>query len=159
MKDYVYLIIPFLSALSAQIIKFIGESIKYKKLNWERLFNGNGGMPSTHTSFTFSLTFTIGFLQGFTSPLFAISLVFACVVGYDAMGLRMESGKQAIAINKIVDEIFFRNTKIGIKHLKEQLGHKPLEVVMGIIWALFFTLFLVKYIFNFLNIEIIIKML
>ncbi len=147
MKDYIYLIVPVVSALSAQIIKFIGESIKYKKLNWERLFNGNGGMPSTHTSFTFSLTITIGILQGITSPLFAIALVFSCVVGYDAMGLRMESGKQAIAINKIVDEIFFRNTRIGIKHLKEQLGHKPLEVVMGIVWGTFCSLILIYFIF------------
>lgn len=147
MKDYIYLIVPVVSALSAQIIKFIGESIKYKKLNWERLFNGNGGMPSTHTSFTFSLTITIGILQGIASPLFAIALVFSCVVGYDAMGLRMESGKQAIAINKIVDEIFFRNTRIGIKHLKEQLGHKPLEVVMGIVWGTFCSLILIYFIF------------
>lgn len=147
MSEYIYLIVPIVSALTAQIIKFIGESIKYKKLNWERLFNGNGGMPSTHTSFTFSLTITLGILQGFTSPLFAISLVFACVVGYDAMGLRMESGKQAIAINKIVDEIFFRNTKIGIQHLKEQLGHKPLEVVMGIIWASICSIILISIIF------------
>lgn len=147
MKDYIYLIVPFFSAITAQVIKFIGESIKYKRLNWERLFNGNGGMPSTHTSFTFSLTVTIGILNGFTSPLFAIALVFSCVVGYDAMGLRMESGKQAIAINKIVDEIFFRNTKIGIKHLKEQLGHKPLEVVMGIIWATLCSILLISLIF------------
>mgnify|MGYP004530725551 CR=1 FL=1 len=149
MQNYIYLIVPFFSAISAQIIKFILESIKYKKLNWERLFNGNGGMPSTHTSFTFSLAATVGFLQGITSPLFAICLVFACVVGYDAMGLRMESGKQAIAINKIVDEIFFRNTKIGIQHLKEQLGHKPLEVVMGIVWAILCSFILVKLIFKF----------
>lgn len=148
MKDYIYLVVPIFSAISAQIIKFMGESIKYKKLNWERLFNGNGGMPSTHTSFTFSLTMTIGLLQGFSSPLFAIALVFSCVVGYDAMGLRMESGKQAIAINKIADEIFFRNTKIGIKHLKEQLGHKPLEVLMGIIWASFCSILLIN-LFNF----------
>ena len=64
------------------------------------------------------------------------------------MGLRMESGKQAIAINKIVDEIFFRNTKIGIQHLKEQLGHKPLEVVMGIIWAGICSITLISIFFN-----------
>ena len=147
MKEYIYLIVPIVAAISAQIIKFIGESIKYKKLNWERLFNGNGGMPSTHTSFTFSLTVTIGILQGFSSPLFAIALVFSCVVGYDAMGLRMESGKQAIAINKIVSELFFRNTRIGIQHLKEQLGHKPFEVVMGIIWASICSIVMINIIF------------
>ena len=147
MKDYIYLIVPIFAALSAQIIKFIGESIKYKKLNWARLFNGNGGMPSTHTSFTFSLTLTIGILQGFNSPLFAMALVFSCVVGYDAMGHRMESGKQAVAINKIANEVFFRNARIKIQHLKEQLGHKPFEVVMGIVWASICSITLINLIY------------
>ena len=144
MRDYIYIIIPFFSAISAQIIKFVGESIKYKKLNWERLFNGNGGMPSTHTSFSASLTVTIGILQGFTSPLFAIALIFSCIVGYDAMGLRMESGKQAIAINKINDKVFSENK---IKKLKEQLGHQPIEVLMGIIWSILCACTLIYFIY------------
>ena len=132
MEKFIYIIVPFFSAISAQIIKFIGESIHYRKLNWSRLFNGNGGMPSTHTSFTFSLTFTLGFNHGFDSEWFAIGLIFACIVAYDAMGLRYESGKQAIAINKINDMIFSKNS---FKKLKEQLGHKPTEVLFGVIWA------------------------
>lgn len=132
MKDYIYIIVPFFAAISAQIIKFIGESIHYKKLNWARLFNGNGGMPSTHTSFTFSLALTLGFSHGFESEWFAVALIFACIVAYDAMGLRYESGKQAIAINKINDKIFDKNS---IKKLKEQLGHQPIEVLCGILWA------------------------
>ena len=52
----------------------------------------------------------------------------------------MESGKQAEAINRIFDEIFKDQ---GIKKLKEKLGHKPQEVIagiiLGIISALFFT--------------------
>ncbi len=132
MEKYIFIIVPFFAAISAQIIKFIGESIHYRKLNWERLFNGNGGMPSTHTSFTFSLAMTIGFKYGVDSVYFALALIFSCVVAYDAMGLRYESGKQAIAINKINDMIF---SKSSIKKLKEQLGHKPIEVLFGVIWA------------------------
>lgn len=144
MRNYIYIIVPFCAAISAQLIKFIGESIKYKRLNWERLFNGNGGMPSTHTSFSSSLTITIGILEGFTSPLFAISLIFSCIVGYDAMGLRMESGKQAIAINKINDKVF---SESKIKKLKEQLGHQPIEVLMGIIWSIICSCVLISLIY------------
>ena len=144
MRNYIYIIIPFSAAISAQLIKFIGESIKYKRLNWERLFNGNGGMPSTHTSFSSSLTITIGILEGVTSPLFAISLIFSCIVGYDAMGLRMESGKQAIAINKINDKVF---SESKIKKLKEQLGHQPIEVLMGIIWSIICSCVLISLIY------------
>ena len=140
MNNYKYLLVPILTLLLCQTIKFIIESIINKKLVWGRLFNGTGGMPSSHTSFSTSLTMMIGLNEGFNSPLFAVALVFTFIVSYDAMGLRMESGKQAEAINKIYDEIFKDK---GMKKLKEKLGHKPQEVfagiILGIISAIFFT--------------------
>lgn len=132
-NEYIYLIVPFVSLIAAQTIKFIIESIKNRQLKWGRLFNGCGGMPSTHTAFTFSLVILIAFKEGISSVSFAISLVFTLIVIFDAMGLRMESGNQAVAINKILDEIFSDKTKSGVQHLQEQLGHKPLEVVMGML--------------------------
>lgn len=135
MKNYVYIVVPMLSLISCQILKFIIESIKKKKFVWGRLFNGAGGMPSTHTSFCFALTFTCLYQNGLDSPLFAIALVFSMIVSYDAMGVRMESGRQAEAINDIVENIFKNKPSISIAHLKEELGHHPEEVFVGIIFA------------------------
>lgn len=133
MTEYKYLIVAFATLFLAQIIKFTIESIQERRLKWGRLFNGSGGMPSSHSSFSFSLTMMIGINEGFSSPLFAIALIFSFVVAYDAMGLRMESGRQAEAINRIAEEIINHNYKIGIKHLKEELGHNPIEVLMGMV--------------------------
>lgn len=135
MKNYVYILVPFVSVILAQIVKFVIESIKNKKMNFERLLNGNGGMPSSHTSFTFSLVMCIGFKEGFDTIYFAISFVFACIVAYDAFNVRFESGKQAVAINLLTESIFGKDKKTSIKHLKEELGHKPLEVLMGVFLA------------------------
>ncbi|MDD3341145.1 MAG: divergent PAP2 family protein [Bacilli bacterium] len=142
MKEYVYLLIPFISLILCQIIKFTIESIQNHKLKWGRLFNGAGGMPSSHTTFSFALTFTIGYRLGFTTPLFAIALVFSLIVCYDAMGVRMESGKQAYAINQILDKIFEDRPAKWMQHLKEELGHKPLEVLVGIVFAFGISLLL-----------------
>ena len=130
-----YLLVPFVTLVVCQIIKFTIESIREKKFKFGRLFNGTGGMPSSHSSFTFALTFTILFNEGINSSLFALSLIFSTIVAYDAMGLRMESGKQAHAINILVDEIFEKDHDT-VSDLKEQIGHKPLEVFMGIVFAL-----------------------
>ena len=135
MKNFVYIIVPFISVVIAQIIKFTIESIKTKKFNFERLLNGNGGMPSSHTSFTFSLAMCIGFKEGFDTSLFAVSFIFACIVAYDAFNVRLESGKQAVAINLLVESIFGNDKIASIKHLREELGHKPLEVFMGALLA------------------------
>ena len=133
MKQYQYLICPFLAVILCQIIKFTIESIQQKRFNFPRLFNGCGGMPSSHTTFCSAITMLIGYDLGFDTPLFAISLVFTFIVAYDAMGLRFESGKQAEAINMILEEFFKGKPKQGYKKLKEQLGHQPLEVLVGLL--------------------------
>ena len=144
LNHYKYITIPLITLVLCQIIKFGIESIKSKKLKWGRLFNGSGGMPSSHTSFSTSITMLMGLNFGFDSPFFALPLVFTLIVAYDAMGLRMQSGKQAEAINLIVDELFSNDIKVNFGKLKEELGHKSLEVVggimLGIISALFFNI-------------------
>lgn len=143
MESYIYLVCPFVTLIVCQIIKFTVESLETRKLNFARLINGCGGMPSSHTSFSSSITMLIGFNLGFDSPLFAACLIFTFIISYDAMGLRYESGKQAEAINLIFDSFIRGKPKKGFIRLKEQLGHKPLEVlvglVLGTVMALLFT--------------------
>lgn len=133
MEKYKYLIAPIFALILGQIVKFIIESLKYKKLKWERLFNGSGGMPSTHTTLSCTLLFMILFNEGLDSVYFSLSLVLSLIVGYDAMNVRRESGRQAKAINKMIKEV---NKDNEYKKLKEQLGHKPKEVLVGVILGL-----------------------
>ena len=75
-----------------------------------------------------------------SGALFAISIVFAVVVMYDATGVRRAAGKQASVLNKIVSNIKKREGYLIIEeNLKELIGHTPLEVlggaVLGIIIA------------------------
>lgn len=143
-EKYVYIICPFVTLFICQIIKFTIESVENKKLNFARLINGCGGMPSSHTSFSSSLTMLIGFTKGFDNPIFAISLIFTLIISYDAMGLRWESGKQAEAINLMFSSYAKGKIKKRFKKLKEQLGHKPLEVIMGMILGFVVSLIFVS---------------
>lgn len=147
MQKYIYIICPVVTLIICQLIKFTIESVKYKKFNWGRLFNGAGGMPSTHTSFSSSLTMFVGFTLGFDNPIFAVAFVFTCIISYDAMGLRFESGKQAEAINMIVDQVFKTKAKKTFKRLKEQLGHKPLEVLMGYVLGTIMAFIFYKFLY------------
>ena len=45
-NDYIYITVPILTVIFTQIIKFIVESVQNKKVNFGRLFNGSGGIPS-----------------------------------------------------------------------------------------------------------------
>lgn len=139
MDNYKYIIIPIISIVVAQVIKTLIETIQTKKFSLERLVNGAGGMPSTHTTAVVSLTTLIGLKENFTSPIFAVSLIFSLIVMYDAMGIRYETGKQAEVINVLIKKM---NIKESYKILKEKIGHKPIEVFGGILTGIIISVLL-----------------
>ena len=136
MEEYKYLLIPLISVIIAQVIKAIIETISTKKFSLERLFSGAGGMPSSHTVIVTSLTTLIYLNYGASSALFAISLIFSLIVMYDAMGIRYETGKQAKVINELAKKA---NLKDSFVALKEKIGHKPIEVLVGAIAGIILT--------------------
>jgi uncharacterized protein len=70
---------------------------------------------------------------GLSSPEFAVSFCFMCVVIYDAMGVRRAAGEQAKVINRMVDVMEKEGSEITEKDLKEYLGHTPIEVLAGLL--------------------------
>lgn len=119
----------------AQAIKIPTYWLVEKKWDWNR-FWGSGGMPSSHTAFVVSLGIMVGTLVGFDSVEFAMCVVFASVVMYDATGVRRETGIQAQVINEILRQVFIDGKPIADDDLKELVGHKPLEVLGGAILGL-----------------------
>lgn len=147
MEKYIFIIVSITSLVISQIIKFLVEAIKYKKINIIRLLDGSGGMPSSHSALVSSLTTTILLIYGIDSPLFGISLVFSIVVMYDAMGIRYETGKQAEVINEIAEKIKLFDVRREIIKLKEQVGHKPIEVLAGMLLGIVISIIIVNIIF------------
>ncbi len=133
MEKYKYIIIPLVAVAICQILKFLIEIITNKKVSIIRLLDGAGGLPSSHSTLTSCLTTLIGLNMGFASPIFALSTVFTLIVMYDAMGIRYETEKQAKVINKITKQIKLDNLNSELKNLKEEVGHKPIEVFCGLI--------------------------
>ena len=116
----------------AQVLKTIINAIINKKLDWERLV-GDGGMPSGHSATVSSLATMSALIYGTGSFEFAISAILAIIVCHDAMGVRLETGKQAEVINEIVQSFnsLFEGKFTEVK-LKEFVGHTPLQVMAGI---------------------------
>ena len=100
----------------------------------ERRLFGDGGMPSGHSATVTSLAVFCGLMHGTGSHEFAVSAILAIIVCHDAMGVRQETGKQAILINELVEIV----EKLKVEHrlpsieLKEFVGHTPLQVAAGI---------------------------
>ncbi len=154
------LTVGVISWLLAQILKTIHYAIKFRTFNPERI-TGAGGMPSSHSSLVVSVALYTLRSQGVSSPAFALAMILAGVVIYDAMSVRYNAGLHAKELNRlrrvideIDDEIAQKNgTADGDeitekmserKDFKEFLGHTPLEVLagslLGIIIAMAFPL-------------------
>lgn len=129
--QYKYLIVPFSVWFFIQLFKVIWDLVVTHKFNFKRIL-GAGGMPSSHSAVVTSLATMIGKTQGITSPIFALSVIFAFIVMYDAAGVRRAAGKQAKLLNKLIETPGLSNIQVQ-ERLVEVLGHTPTQVIVGAI--------------------------
>ena len=128
------LLVPIFASIVAQLLKTLINGIVNKTFKAERLW-GDGGMPSAHSATVVSLALMCGISEGFGSTLFALSAMFAFIVMHDALGVRRETGKQAVSIIEMAELLnsYFgeKDEEIKTDKLKVLVGHTPLQVVCG----------------------------
>ena len=124
-----YIYIPFFLWFAIQTFKVIYDLVTTKKFNFKRIM-GAGGMPSSHSAIVTGLATLIGKYEGAKTPIFALALIVAFVVMYDACGVRRAAGKQAALLNKIVETPGLSGVQVS-ERLVEVLGHTPTQVIVG----------------------------
>lgn len=123
------LVAAFIAWAIAQISKTIYELIRYRKLILSRMVSA-GGMPSSHSALVMSLATATARVAGIDSAAFAVSLVLAAIVMYDAAGVRRAVSIQARILNQMIDEAF-EGKPFAEKRLRELIGHTPIQVIVG----------------------------
>lgn len=128
----IYLFGPLLIWFIAQVIKFSIKLIK-GQTNLRYLIAA-GGMPSAHSAVVCTLAVIALVENGFASPFFGITAIFAAIVMYDSFGVRRSAGDQARVLNQLINDLassgkFAAANRYG--SLREILGHKPGEVTVG----------------------------
>ena len=119
------------SWLWAQVLKTIIHALVTHRFDLSRLV-GDGGMPSGHSATVSSFAVAAAFVYGLDSFEFAIAAVLAVIVCKDAMGVRLETGKQAKLLNEFMDLFAKLEQPLSDQEkLKELVGHTPLQVCMG----------------------------
>lgn len=128
-----FFIVSVSSWFVAQFLKTVIYAVENRKWDWSRLF-GDGGMPSGHSATVSSLAMLSALTFGTESFQFAVTSILAIIVCHDAMGVRLETGKQAVKINELL-EVFelIHPDKISEANLKEFVGHTPVQVMAGIL--------------------------
>nr|GMD56121.1 Acid phosphatase/vanadium-dependent haloperoxidase-related [Ipomoea batatas] len=118
-----------LTLVTALLSCALAQFLKFKEKRWDSgKMLSSGGMPSSHSATVSALAAVIGFQDGAGGSAFAIAVVFACIVMYDATGVRHHAGRQAELLNQIVCELPPEHPVSSIRPLRDSLGHTPIQV-------------------------------
>jgi uncharacterized protein len=140
LKPYDIFLIPLAVGTITQLVKFIVYSIKN---GWDiKYAMTHGHMPSAHTGFMVSLITSVGFYEGIHSGAFAIAVALAVIVVDDAVRLRVIMGDQGRYLNNLIQTLDIDVKKFP--RLKERVGHRVSEVIVGGIFGFLLTGILIK---------------
>ncbi|GJM89646.1 hypothetical protein PR202_ga05854 [Eleusine coracana subsp. coracana] len=119
----------------SKFLSAIVPTCRLKEKKWDaRKFLSSAGVLSSLSATVGSLAVAVGHQEGVDSSAFALALVFAAVVMYDASGVRFHTGRQAALLNQIVCDFPPEHPIIStFRPLREPLGHSPLQVALSII--------------------------
>ncbi len=123
------LIAALLALAIAQVAKGLISLIRDRRFDFQSVA-GAGGMPSSHSAFVTALATAAGRQLGLDSPVFAVIVVLAAVVMYDAAGVRQAVRIQARILNQMMAD-YFHNKGLQQERLRELVGHTPFQVLVG----------------------------
>jgi len=121
----------------AQGLKVFVVLIRDRYLDLKYLVR-SGGMPSSHTALVCALATAVAMVAGFDSVAFAVAVVVALIVVYDATGVRRSVGRQSVVLNRIVKELMERRPRGEVEYnIRVLLGHTPYQVFAGALLGIF----------------------
>ena len=141
------LLISATSWFIAGVLKMLVELRVNKVFSISRIM-GAGGMPSSHTSTVVSLVVSLGYYSGLSSGVFAVATILAIIVIHDAVGVRLETGKQAKVLNTMMfHSSAFKDLDFE-KQLKEYVGHTPSQAFVGAIVGILVSITMINLVFK-----------
>ncbi|HOF44825.1 MAG TPA: divergent PAP2 family protein [Candidatus Pacearchaeota archaeon] len=144
MNDYLMfnkvLVSSILAWFIAQTMKVFILTHKEKKFRWG-LYSLPGNFPSSHSAVVSALATGVAITEGIDSAIFAVAVIFAFFIIYDAKVIRGAAGKQAQSLNKIIEKIGQGGDNFDKS--KEILGHSILEISGGVIIGIICSLLIV----------------
>lgn len=121
-----YIIAIAVALVTAQLLKYLVLAVRKQKFDRVRQLYSSGNIPSAHSASVTALLVVVGLIDGTESGLFAIALLFAVVVMYDAVMVRRSVGEQGKALHLLIRTL----DKKGVLP-RAALGHTPLELAAG----------------------------
>lgn len=142
--EFLPLIAAILANVVAQLIKPLTKYFKTREFDIFEVFS-SGGFPSSHTSTVTALAFSFLFRDGISSSAFMISFILMLIVAYDAMNVRLYTGKNISVTNQLISDLrdllgLRLDDPVYFTKLKKIIGHERVEVFGGFVLGILVSL-------------------
>lgn len=142
-------LVAILAASFAQAIKVLTFLLLEKRVNYRR-FVQSDGIPNMHSCAMTALTLSVGFKDGFMSPLFAVSLSLSSLIFVNTIGVKNDASRHAEIVDLILNR--FDRQKNGKKRAKgerqrymkiaDRVRYAPIDVIVGMAFGVVVALLL-----------------
>ncbi len=122
----------FLAQFVKTAIRLLKKPVPKLKDVLSLLLWKTGGMPSSHSALTVSITTAFGISRGITSDIFILSFFVTMVIIRDALGVRRVAGLLAKSYNQFAEDVS-KSMPVRYTAVKEIHGHTVPQVIIGCI--------------------------
>lgn len=134
-------LVAILAGTTAQIIKVLSFLIVEKKVNYRRFVQPDGS-PNMHSAAMSALTMYVGFLDGFGSMTFALSLCLTIMILVDTMNVKRAHSQQQEVVLILLDR--WRPQSDGWTRSRKALSYTPMDVLTGTALGVVMTLLVIQ---------------
>ena len=116
-----------------------GEAVRFERGNRIEIRAAEHGFDIFQPEIQFTVEQDLLELKQRLVAIFAIAVTFTLIVMFDAQGVRLNAGRQAEILNKMLEDIYWKK-KLDEDKLKELIGHTPVEVWAGMFLGIMVSL-------------------
>ncbi len=123
----VILAVAFAVWFMTQTFKFLVVLINERRISF-KIYGATGGMPSTHAAVCSAFAMGNGMLFGFTSPIFAMAIMFLVAVVHDAVKVRTAIADNTKTMKNFLANIIekeYSKRIVELNRLEEGLNGRP----------------------------------
>jgi acid phosphatase family membrane protein YuiD len=133
-------LVAILAGAAAQTVKVLSFLIVEKKVNYRR-FVQTDGSPNMYSSAMTALTMYVGFIDGFGSMTFTLSLCLTIMVMVDTWNVKQAHSQQQEVILLLLDR--WSAKQPGWARSRKALSYTPVDVLSGSVLGLVITLLVI----------------
>lgn len=133
-------LVAILAGATAQVIKVLSFLIVEKEVKYKRLVQPDGS-PNMHSAAMSAFTLYVGFVEGFPSIVFTLSLCLTLMVMVDTWNVKQAHSQQQEVVLLLLDR--WSSKRDSWTKSRKALSYTPMDVLTGAALGIVVTLLIV----------------